>query len=147
MVKTNDKMVNVSTKNKNLPFIKNLIAGGDYVRLIKVEPNVGTWYFVQDTNTSIYLLFDSTFIPKGMAAFKTPFIGLQVKNTGFFKITAPSHTIEVIMDDLQYKTKFNLLIDPIPIYKNLEFSVYRSLTVHHFSFISVCGMPSYIYYN
>ena len=50
-------MVNVSTKYKNLPFIKNLIAGGEYVRLIEVELNIGTWYFVQDTDTSIYLLF------------------------------------------------------------------------------------------
>lgn len=140
-------MVNVSTKIKNLPFIKNLIAGGDYVRLIEVELNIGTWYFVQDTQESIYLLFDSELIPEGMDSFRTPFFDLRVNNTGFFKITAPNRTIQTIMDDLQRKTKFNPVIDPIPIYANLQFAVNRSLAVPRYSFISVCGFPHYIYYN
>ena len=140
-------MVNVSTKYKNLPFIKNLIAGGEYVRLIEVELNIGTWYFVQDTDTSIYLLFDSEFIMDGMGGFKTPFIDIKIKNTGFFKITAPNRTIQTIMFDLQRKTKFDPVIDLIPIYQNLQFAVNRSLAVPRYSFISVCGIPSYIYYN
>jgi len=140
-------MVHVSTKYKNLPFIKNLIAGGEYVRLIEVELNIGTWYFVQDTDNSIYLLFDSTFIPPRLSAFRTPFANLSVKNTGFFKITAPNQTIQTIMDDLRDKMKSQDEINPFPIYANLQFAVNRSLAVPRYSFISVCGFPHYIYYN
>jgi len=140
-------MINFSTKNKDLPFIKNLISGGDYVRLIVVELSIGTWYFLQDTDNSIYFLFDSSFIPEGMSTFRTPFANLSVKNTGFFKITAPHGTIGIIMDDIHSKMKPDTLIDPIPIYKNLQFAVIRSLQVSKYSFISVCGFPQYIYYN
>lgn len=140
-------MIHVSTKNRDLHFIKSLIAGGEYARLIKVELNVGNWYFVQDTDKSIYFLFDSDFIPEGMDTFRTPFDSLAVKNTGFFKITAPERTIQIIMDDLQRKIKAETLIDPLPIYLNLGLAVFRSMQVHRFSFISVCGLPHYIYYN
>jgi hypothetical protein len=95
-------MVNVSTKYKNLPFIKNLIAGGEYVRLIEVELNIGTWYFVQDTDNSIYLLFDSDiYSMDGMFAFKTPFAltYLRLKILAFLKSRHLISTIQTIMFD------------------------------------------------